>query len=76
MTIQTKFTLEAELPSPMPAADLRAFLDAAEQSMGEVTVTTRPISGQMDTPTVMLTATGTAKPRPHVAHRGGKEPSC
>lgn len=70
MTIQPKLTLEAELPDPMPATDLRAFLDAAERSMDEVTVRTRPVGGQLDGVGLMLTATGTAKahpvrPQPH-----------
>ncbi|MEX3600514.1 hypothetical protein [Kocuria carniphila] len=64
MTIQPRLTLEAELSVPMKAADIRAFLDAAEQSMDEVTIKTRPLGGQMEKMSMKLTATGTAKPRP------------
>ena len=64
MTIQPRLTLEAELSVPMKAADIRAFLDAAEQSMDEVTIETRPLGGQMEKMSMKLTATGNAKPRP------------
>ena len=64
MTIQPRLTLEAELSVPMKAADIRAFLDAAERSMDEVTIETRPLGGQMEKMSMKLTATGTAKPRP------------
>lgn len=64
MTIQPRLTLEAELSVPMKAADIRAFLDAAERSMDDVTVETRPLGGQMEKMSMKLTATGTAKARP------------
>lgn len=66
MTVQPRLTLEAELSVPMKAADLRAFLDAAERSMDDVTVEARPLGGQMDKMSMKLTATGTVKAlRPH-----------
>lgn len=61
MTIQPKLTLEAELSVPMKATDIRAFLDAAERSMDDMTVEARPLGGQMDEMSMKLTATGTAK---------------
>lgn len=76
MTIQPRLTLEAELSVPMKAADIRAFLNAAEQSMDDVTVEARPLGGQMDKMSMKLTATGTAKglrPHSYPAYRGTQE---
>lgn len=73
MNTKTTFTLEAELPSPMPAAALQEFLDAADKAMDGVTIEARLSVGQPGKPTVILTATGTAKARPHAVCRTREE---
>lgn len=73
MSTEPTLTLEAELPAPMPAAALYAFLYAADKAMNDVTIQVRLSAGQPDKPTVILTATGTAKTRPHTAYRNRGE---
>lgn len=73
MSTEPAFTLEAELPAPMPASNLRTFLDAAEKALDGVTIEFRRSMGQPDQPVVILTARGNAKTRPHTAYRTREE---
>lgn len=69
MSAEPTFTFETELPAPTPAAALRTFLDAAEKAMDGVTIEFRRSMGQPGQPSVILTARGDAKTRPHTAYR-------
>ena len=73
MSTETMFTLKTELSSPMPAAALRAFLDAAERAMDDVTVEARLSEAMPGHVLTTLTATGTAKDRPRPVYRNRGE---